>query len=655
MGLKRFLCAVFALVLVGASVINVAAVFADELAGAEEDSGGSLNINEPEGEGTEGEGTEGEGVGSAEGADLVEGVGSAEGTGSAEGAGLAEVEGNDNEQEVLRAAPVNENSNLRAAPNVNINAEPIRAGGDEILLAAAPTMESYDYEMELADGTKNLNSVDVRGYRYQCSVTPVSGTDGMTCTVSNNSGRVTVTATKAGEYTVNITRKFSQSAPNVPYQNFRADKIAVYNLDVTGPESVFYYPNDTVSYSINDDTFGDVHTTISLDGEVIDEADGFDAINIDTSEEGKYSIDIVNTTAVAAGFTDETYHYDFYVVNATSEYIAVEQGETVEISADSIYGIDSGFELRENATVNVSDGVATIDTSEMEELGIHPVFLFHNFGNGMVRQIKFAMVVVYSINAIDGTYPDEDYTATADTLRNLLKDYMVADSEDAWNELLQRAEAIFGETYNNDEIIDDEEYEESAIDMFFECVYYGCEMTTGASVEELDEADVDEELVAKMAELGAENVKYYDITAWVEGVYDDELVWSGQLHQLDGKIIVAVPYDTTGTPADGYVRTYYVVRCHDGEIEELVEGEDFYVKDGVIYIIADKFSAYAVGYKDALAPVVTVTTSVLSPNTGETTSEGASASSNMVVAVMIAVTVVTLVAAAKIAVSKKQK
>jgi len=635
MRLKRFLCALFALMLVGVSITNAAATFAEEPTGdgdAAEVAGtaGAESGDEASGEETsEGGEVEGEANNNEVNGNEANDGEVAGGVESEEVAEPATVE-NESSQPVAGATAVN----LRG---VNDNVALVNDGAVS-LLAAEPTIENPTYEMELTDGSKifNVDGWDSFRYRYNCSVAEDSG---LTCETTNSGIRVT--ASEAGEYTVNIRRRGYN--PGSQYSNWRTVTVAVYNLDVTFPDGLFYVPGDTVEYSISDDTFGKIHTTVSIDGEVVDEADGFEAIAIDTSSEGVYSIEVVNTS-----YPTETLSTTFFVVNMTQESIAIARGETATINSESAFDVDFAFDLRAGEPIEVVDGAVTIDTTEME-LGIHPIEFLHVFDGALISTLKYAFVVIYDINAIDGEYPDEDYVATADTLKNLLDEYLAADTEEAWEAFLKKAEEVFGETYDADAVIDEEEYEESDINMFLECVYYGCEMTTGASVEELDEADVDEALVAKMAELGATNVKYYDITAWAEAMYEDELVWSGQLHQLDDKIIVAVPYDTTGTPADGYVRTYYVVRYHNGEVEELVEGEDFYIKDGVIYVRADKFSAYGVGYVDTLAPVVTVTTSVTSPNTGAATSEGASASSNMAVAGAVAMATVVLAGAAKFA------
>ena len=99
----------------------------------------------------------------------------------------------------------------------------------------------------------------------------------------------------------------------------------------------------------------------------------------------------------------------------------------------------------------------------------------------------------------------------------------------------------------------------------------------------------------------------------------------------------------TTDPEAGYTRKYYMVSYHRGEPELLEEGVDFEVVDGKIYLISNKFSVFALGYKDVLAPVVTSTTySVTAPETGANTAAEDSASVNASVAVLGAIAAATL-------------
>ena len=96
-------------------------------------------------------------------------------------------------------------------------------------------------------------------------------------------------------------------------------------------------------------------------------------------------------------------------------------------------------------------------------------------------------------------------------------------------------------------------------------------------------------------------------------------------------------------PETGYTRQYIVVREHNGEIETLEEGVDFYIEDGVLYVISDKFSTYAVAYKDTQIPVVYTVTA---PDTGANTTTENGASANVSVAVVVAMAAIVLAGAA---------
>ena len=95
-------------------------------------------------------------------------------------------------------------------------------------------------------------------------------------------------------------------------------------------------------------------------------------------------------------------------------------------------------------------------------------------------------------------------------------------------------------------------------------------------------------------------------------------------------------------PESGYTRQYIVIRQHDGgEPEILVEGEDFYIEDGVLYVISDKFSTYAVAYKDTMIPAyggATYITTIKAPETGKASEQGGATvqvvDMNIVVAVL---------------------
>ena len=132
------------------------------------------------------------------------------------------------------------------------------------------------------------------------------------------------------------------------------------------------------------------------------------------------------------------------------------------------------------------------------------------------------------------------------------------------------------------------------------------------------------------------NIQYYDISVLIKA--DGETI--GKLHELNGAITVAIA--EVEDPATGYTRKYIVARMHDGEVEILEEGTDFYIENGIIYVVSDKFSTYAVAYQDTLIPVP-----ASAPNTGAATESASSASSSdLAVLTTIAIAAITLAGAA---------
>ena len=639
MGLKRYLCAVFALMLVGASITNVAAVFADELT-AEGPVGEVVNIEEPEiTPGADGEelvaGDEGQEVPSEE--EII-------------------VEEEEIGEEVTNDTPVVVMSGTEAAPGLKAAPKAVETPTDETpMLRLANT---YDHSME---ANTTIQLFDTSSFNnmlnYRCSVSVIEGNgnaNNVTCGTNAFNGRLNgdLTANAAGGYTVKVQSRWGNYGPWTDVSSYN---VAVYGLSTTGPSSALYSLNSTVTYSINaNSTFGDIVTTIKRDGVTIAEQSGTTAASIDTSEEGEYTIEIENTSATQAGFNEKA-TYTFYVVSYTNnEVMVASQDESVEISGTDRWSADYAYDWYSDEEYE-ADESGTITVSGLE-LGVHVFVSYHAFSENMIVPIAFTPMVVYSITAADPMTEGDDYEAAAETLRQFFKEHGAqlfygASSEEEWEALWESIMQAGAPIFGNDE---DGEY---AMGDFIDAVFEGGAIVTGADYEEISEDEVSEELVAEVSKFDADEVRYFNVWVWMEANFDEDVYPLGELHGLNGKITVAVMDDET---PDGYVRTYYVVREHvvDGEtvIEVLTEGEDYFVKDGKLYIYADKFSTYAIAYKDTLAPVVTVKTSVTAPETGEATSEGASASasSNMVIAVMTVVTALTLVAAAKIAIKNKK-
>lgn len=155
---------------------------------------------------------------------------------------------------------------------------------------------------------------------------------------------------------------------------------------------------------------------------------------------------------------------------------------------------------------------------------------------------------------------------------------------------------------------------------------------TSEEVDATEKADIENAL--SEAGIEVDNIDYYDVSVLMKM----EGLTVGKLHKLNGKITVALTEVTD--PASGYSRQYFVVRDHNGTVTVLEEGVDFYIEDGVLYVISDEFSTYAVAYKDTLLPVPKA------PDTGdEVVAEGDTASVSLSTAIVLASAAITLAGA----------
>lgn len=298
---KQLFCSIFALVLIGSSMASPAAVFADEL---NEDTTTSEALDDEFLE------TTGEGEDTSEISKTVE--------------ELDDEDTKTAEENVV--APTRGNVSLMAAPSNN-GGEVLRAGeGSDVQEEGEEEEEEivYDYAMEVGDSKE----LEIRGVNdsndWRCNVEPA---DGLKCGKEGVwTGRPVfdfvggnIEATKPGAYTV-----VYEHRERIPFSfdykwvNRATISVAVYNLDTSAQEEVVLGVNDDFEYEINtENTFGKIHTEVTRNGEVIAEADGTDAIDIDTSEAGEYTVKIVNTSAANAGFTEEaTYSFVVYAVVA---------------------------------------------------------------------------------------------------------------------------------------------------------------------------------------------------------------------------------------------------------------------------------------------------------------------------------------------------
>ena len=105
-------------------------------------------------------------------------------------------------------------------------------------------------------------------------------------------------------------------------------------------------------------------------------------------------------------------------------------------------------------------------------------------------------------------------------------------------------------------------------------------------------ADVSEEelLLNEFKEFGATAIRWFDITVWKK-IGNDA---AQQMHEIETaiKITIEVP-DEYQNAEEGYTRTFYLERAHEGTASMMAETTDLQIS-----FSSDKFSTYAMAFKD---------------------------------------------------------
>ena len=551
--------------------------------------------------------------------------------------------------------------------------------------------EQTKYYGEMKDGKNEFNVKvadkinDKIAGMAKIDYTVVEG-DATGIVVDVENGEVTVN--KPGKYVVKYTDTMNHG--NGGLVGEYTATFEVFNLEADAPKGQFIDLGDPYEYAIDPtNTYGNIEVVITRTDENGDtteisrktttypnDSDGM--FEFTPEEEGKYTVRIENLSAKEHGFR-EVEKGDFYVIAREYDFKLVRSGTPVEITSNSIWSVDSARDSYNPESLTVEDGKVVLDTSDMQ-LGVRTVTLYHKFGKGQKEALKRVAIAIYDTApestpknniVIDDTLDDlfgkvEKLTNDPETLSELeqkvweaIMEAVASGEEVDFETITNIVNGILGENaaFGKAQEMFGSEWQ-TVIENLNEAVAYGDVIRTRVNVEEITpETDVEAAILKVLNPYGVDSIDYYDVTVEMyvtyEGEGGEEEYSLGLVHKLNGAITVALAKTTD--PETGYTRTYYVVRMHDGEEPEvLVEGRDFYIEDGVIYVISDRFSTYAVAYKDTLIPETTVTTSVTSPDTGASTSEGASASSNALVMLMAVMTAITLAGAAKIATYRRK-
>lgn len=154
------------------------------------------------------------------------------------------------------------------------------------------------------------------------------------------------------------------------------------------------------------------------------------------------------------------------------------------------------------------------------------------------------------------------------------------------------------------EIIDDalngEEVDgiaEDTIEKVKDAIVDGKTVSTEVSIKEMKEEDIPKETLEKIEEIidkKVELAKYLDIDVILKA--DNENL--GYITALSKQISISLEIDKKYTDVPkGYTRKYFVIRLHEGEEPTIIDAE---IKDGKLVFETNKFSTYAIAYKDTV-------------------------------------------------------
>lgn len=169
----------------------------------------------------------------------------------------------------------------------------------------------------------------------------------------------------------------------------------------------------------------------------------------------------------------------------------------------------------------------------------------------------------------------------------------------------------------------------------------GATFATTVATNDVDADDIAEDDKTKIADEMEESLTedavllgYYDIDIRLLAIKDNNATMLGNITELASPLTITLtlPEDLEEV-VEGYTRTYYLVRVHDGETT-LIKATDN--GDGTISFDSDKFSTYAVVYEDAEEEEEE---EVVTPDTGSFTGEaGSEGTKNALFATIVALT-----------------
>lgn len=257
-----------------------------------------------------------------------------------------------------------------------------------------------------------------------------------------------------------------------------------------------------------------------------------------------------------------------YTVYFANTFYIVDKEATVTVPSEIFVAKDKivslNIEANDTAYKYMSVTSSNKEIADMKDngvLGIAPgtTTIKVDLKNGTVKEIT---VHVYEVIADEETKENE--SEVTDTVNDIING--------------KETEGIDKETANK----------------VIESVKNGEKITTELEANEVKEETIAEEVKQKVSEVIKDEeiiAGYFDINFLLKG-NDVEL---GKVTKLNNSVKVSLELPTTIKEVEeGYTRTYYVIRLHDGQVEKL----DASIVDGKLTFETDRFSNYAISYVD---------------------------------------------------------
>lgn len=278
-------------------------------------------------------------------------------------------------------------------------------------------------------------------------------------------------------------------------------------------------------------------------------------------------------------------------VNITGGTLNATKGYAVAIYDMAKVAQNMSVKISDKAVLNGEKGSYTVLALDAEELGIETINTAFNKAE-YVGKVSTSITGGTFAKAVDAKYLTDGYVQD----KNTDGKYVVAKEEvnvevPAFKETEEVKEVTVGVSAS-------EELEKTLKESLGKIDVEDTNAIIEVNVAKAEEKDLDTKTKEDFEKYVSENnsvkiSEYFDITILVKNnVTDEEL---GEISETSKKITFKVALtEELLNVEDGYTRTYYILRYHDGKVEKL----DASLVGNILTFESDKFSTYAVAYED---------------------------------------------------------